>query len=153
MFLKRTESKCNLQHTALQATYVVCHRLPLTDLSTNRSLSATLLFCLCLQHRIHSSSVEGSQKRALCDIHFLATSNSRETKQANPWSCAVLEQLRSLASEESDSILWNPKFHYCLHKIPPLFPILGQINPVHALPIDFFKIHFNFYPPSPRSSK
>jgi hypothetical protein len=32
-----------------------------------------------------------------------------------------------------------------VHKIPPFFPILNQVNPVLDLPYCFFKIHFNFF--------
>jgi len=37
---------------------------------------------------------------------------------------------------------------------PPLAPILSQTNPIHVLPIDLCKIHFNIILPStPRCSK
>jgi len=29
------------------------------------------------------------------------------------------------ASQEIPHLLWNPKVHYCVYKIPPLLPILN----------------------------
>jgi hypothetical protein len=39
----------------------------------------------------------------------------------------------SFLGSQIPHILWELKFHDCLHKNPPLVPILSQINSVHAL--------------------
>ena len=49
--------------------------------------------------------------------------------------------------------MWNPTVHYCVHKSPPLTPILSHMNLIQLL-FYFLNTHFSFICPSmPRSSK
>jgi len=58
------------------------------------------------------------------------------------------------ASHEIPRLLRNLKVHYGIHEGLPMVPMLSEMNPVHALPLYFRKIHYNIIlPPIPRSSK
>jgi len=60
----------------------------------------------------------------------------------------------SSASEGIPHILWYLRIHYHVHKSPQVVPVLSQINPLHTLQSNLFKIHFNIILPSmPKSSK
>jgi len=36
-------------------------------------------------------------------------------------------------------LLWNQKFHYSVHKSPPLIPILNQMHAVYTFPLQFLR--------------
>ena len=51
----------------------------------------------------------------------------------------ILHKLLTPACQEITCILWNLRIHYHVHNSPPLDSVLRQINPVYALPTNFFK--------------
>jgi hypothetical protein len=62
--------------------------------------------------------------------------------------------LRLCSASQKFRLLWNPKFHYLFHSIPPLVPILSQMHPVHIFPIYVLNVQFNItFPSTPWSSE
>ena len=69
--------------------------------------------------------------------------------QQSPW-----ETDRFAASQEIPRILWNPKFHYRIHKCPPPVHNIKQVDPFSSPTLHFLKFHINIILPSkPGSSK
>ena len=74
---------------------------------------------------------------------------NRPTKQINNHraSSSSWEAKSLKASEQTPRILWSPKVRYYDQDSLPLLTKLSQINPVHALHINLFKIHSNIILP------
>jgi hypothetical protein len=66
----------------------------------------------------------------------------------NPWSRVLLDNLSYSASQEIPRLLWSAKVYYRVHKIPPLVPMLIQINLFRNLPPHVPKVHSNIILPS-----
>jgi hypothetical protein len=51
-------------------------------------------------------------------------------------------------SKKIPRLLYHPKFHYRVHRSPPLVPVLHQMNLIHIPTPSFFNIHFisNLFP-------
>jgi hypothetical protein len=62
--------------------------------------------------------------------------NLTKSIQQCPW-----KSNRSSTNEETSCILWNLKFHYCVHRSWSNVPVQSQINPFHYLLPHFFKTY------------
>jgi len=57
-------------------------------------------------------------------------------------------------SQDTPSILWDPKFYHCAHNNPQIVTIISQMNPVNVFPAYFLKFHFNIiFQSAPSSPK
>jgi hypothetical protein len=54
---------------------------------------------------------------------------------------------RSPSWKAAPCMWWNPNVHYHAYEIPTFLLILSQMNPVHVLPVCFFKIDFRIILP------
>ena len=80
--------------------------------------------------------------------HSLTYSLTHSMEQSPSW------EANRFSAIQIPPILRNPKDHCRLHKCPPPFPILSQLDPVHTPTSHYLKIHLNIILPyTPGSPK
>jgi len=104
--LTRLTQKIAIQLHLVEKSYTICS--PRSRLSVRKLLDT--LSCTCKPGR----------ERGIL--------NKLDGEKSSP-----LETVSFSAGKDNLRLLWNPKFHYRLHKIPPLVPILSFKNPFRYL--------------------
>ena len=102
------------------------------------NLYAVRYVCVCVCARTHTRAYSSQYRDAGRTKEIKKNGNSIEC-------CAPC--VRQPYSREIPRVLWNPNVDYRVHKSAPLVPILILMNPVHNLPLCFFKIYFYIFLP------
>jgi hypothetical protein len=69
--------------------------------------------------------------------------------EPTPWRWVLFQNPKSRSTiQEFLDVLWSPQVHYCVHKSPPLVPILSQMNPMQNTSSYFSEIHLHIILPS-----
>ena len=93
---------------------------------------------------IDSGSEKSKLFLFLCSAPPYSTRNLPTcSMEQSPWEANWFS-----ASQEIPCILWNPKYHYCIHNCLPPVRILSQLDLVHTPTSHFLKIHLNVILPS-----
>ena len=101
-------------------------------------------FNFCILKVKHRNNTKGYE---LTDLPTDWVTN-QSTNQSTPWSCFLPKKQIMIPQESRNSPhFMEPEGSLPRSQQPATCPILSHINPVHAIPSYFFKIHFNIIPP------
>jgi hypothetical protein len=126
----------------ISASYSICEILDLNfGLEILPGISNS---CYNLQTSIRIVGLSQIRKRSL---------TSTRSPNHGPSHHSVSSGSSSADSQEIPRTLQNPKFNCRVYNSPPIVPIMSQLNPIHTLPTEFFKIYYIIFPSTSRSSR